>query len=258
VTVVPQEYQSLMQAAASATGIPVAVVDAQVNDESGFNPKAVSPTGAEGMFQFEPGTYDAVAQQAGVQPGSEFNPADEEKAYVVYMSQLLQQEGGSLDKALEAYNAGPGDLAAGSGYASGILSAANEPVSSSAGAATGAGDAQTTSALGDAVNIFGQVVNPLGSLEQILGANAGSSAEGAAATAAETVIGDMTGAAWQSFMTVTGISGVKDFMVRAGLIILGFVIVIIALVKLFDVHPVQNAVTIGKKAGNDAIGAAVL
>jgi len=257
---VPQEYQALMQAAASTTGIPVAVVDAQVNDESGFNPNAVSPTGAEGMFQFEPTTYNAVAQQAGVQQGTEFNPNDEEKAYAVYMSQLLQEEGGSLDKALEAYNAGPGDLAAGAGYASGILSAAGEAPTATAGTGTGTtgSGAQTTSALGDAVNIFGQVINPLGSLEQILGANAGNSVEGEAATAAESVIGDVTGAAWQSFMTTTGISGVKDFMVRAGLILLGFVIIIIALVKLFDVHPVQNTISLGKTAANTGLGAAIL
>jgi hypothetical protein len=254
---VPAQYESLLEAAAQATGIPESVVDAQVNDESGFNAQATSPTGAEGLFQFEPGTYNNVAQQAGVQPGTEYNPADEEKAYVVYMNQLLQEEGGSLDKALEAYNAGPGDLAAGAGYASSILSAANEPVTTTAGSGSGSA-AQDDSALGDAVNIFGVLVNPLGNIENLFGSAAGTSAEGEAAGAAESVIGDVVGAQWQAFMNITGISGVKDFMVRAGLILLGLIILIIGLVKLFDVHPVQNTVSIGKKAANDAVGAAIL
>jgi hypothetical protein len=254
---VPQQYQSLINEAAQESGIPESVVAAQVNDESGFNPNALSSTGAEGMFQFEPGTYNAVAQQAGVQPGTEYNPADEEKAYVVYMDQLLQEEGGSLDKALEAYNAGPGDLAAGASYASGILSAANESVTTTAGSGSG-GTAQTDSALGDAINIFGQVVNPLGNIESMFGTAAGNSVAGEAAGAAESVIGDVVGAQWQAFMNITGIAGVKDLMIRAGLILLGFVILIIGLVKLFDVHPVQNTVALGKSAANDAIGAAIL
>jgi hypothetical protein len=255
---VPQQYQSLVDAAAQGTGIPEPVVAAQWNEESGFNPYAVSPTGALGITQFEPTTYQSVAQQAGVPANSEFNPADEEKAYVVYMNQLIQEEGGSLDKALEAYNAGPGDLAAGASYASEILSAADEPASSSVSGGSSSGTAQTDSALGDAINIFGQVVNPLGNIENMFGTAAGNSVAGEAAGAAESVIGDVVGAQWQAFMNITGVAGVKDLMIRAGLILLGFVILIIGLVKLFDVHPVQNAVTIGKSAANAKIGAAVL
>jgi hypothetical protein len=254
-TAVPAQYQSLIEAAAQGTGVPETVVAAQVNDESGFNASATSPTGAEGLFQFEPGTYDSVAEQAGVQQGSEYNPDDEEKAYVVYMNELLQEEGGSLEKALEAYNAGPGDLAAGEGYATSILSAANEPTSATS---AGGGSAQTDSAAGDALNIFGIIVNPFGSLENLFGSAADTSVEGEAAAAAESVIGDVVGAQWQAFMNITGISGVKDLMIRAGLIGLGLILLIIGLIKLFDVHPVQNAVSIGKTAGNAKIGAALL
>jgi hypothetical protein len=238
---VPEQYVPLMQQAAQASKLPENVIEAQVNDESGFNPAAVSPAGAEGMFQFLPSTYDDVAQQAGVQPGTEFNPNDEEKAYVVYMDQLLQQEGGSVYKALEAYNAGPANLQAGSGYASSIMSAANEPVNTTAsGGATTGTQAQTDSALGDVINIFGQTINPLGGLEQAAGGSAISAAEGDVITSSETVIGDVISAGWQQFMGITGISGIKDFMVRGGLILLGIILVIIGLTKLLDVHPVQT------------------
>jgi hypothetical protein len=125
---VPEQYVSLLQGMSNATGIPYNVLAAQANEESGFNPNAVSPTGAEGWLQFEPSTYDAYANQAGVAQGTEFNPSDEAEVYDIYMKALLQQEGGSLQKALEAYNAGPGDLSAGASYANTILSNAGENV----------------------------------------------------------------------------------------------------------------------------------
>jgi hypothetical protein len=257
---VPVQYESLISAAAQSSGLPEPVVAAQVNDESGFNPNALSPTGAEGMFQFEPGTYDAVASQAGVQPGTEFNPVDEEKAYVVYMDQLLQQEGGSIFKALEAYNAGPGNLAAGSGYASGILAAADEPASATAGSGTGnTGGASTTSISGDVINLFGQVVNPLGNIESILGSNAGSGIAGEVSTAIDSSVNDIAQAQWASFMQITGISGVKDFMIRAGLLLLGLIIFIVGLVKVLDISPVQNTVEAGKTAaGTTGLGKVIL
>lgn len=126
---VPSQYQQYVTDAANKTGLPVAVVAAQANVESGFNPNAVSPAGAKGFWQFMPGTYNAVAKQAGVPQNTEFNVADETKAYEVYMNQLLAQEGGNVYKALEAYNAGPGNLPAGSAYAASILNAAGQPKS---------------------------------------------------------------------------------------------------------------------------------
>ena len=121
---VPSAYQPLIAEMSQGTGIPQSVEAAQANMESGFNATAVSSAGAEGWLQFLPSTYDAVAAQAGVQPGTEFNPADEAKAYVVYMNQLLSQEKGNLRNALAAYNAGPGNLSAGYSYADSILQAA--------------------------------------------------------------------------------------------------------------------------------------
>jgi hypothetical protein len=227
-----------------------------VNEESGFDPNATSPTGAEGMFQFEPSTYNAVAAAAGVQPGTEYNPNDEEKAYGAYMKELLQEEGGSIYKALEAYNAGPGDLSAGSGYASTILSNANESASATASggtAGTGGGGTGTPVQTGldwNPLNLFG--------IPTIIG-QAENSTYQAAENAAGDVISDVFNAAWQSFMNVTGISGFKDFMIRVGLILLGFTIFIVGLVKLIDINPVANAVDVGKTAAKDtAFGSIIL
>lgn len=117
---VPSKYRSDVATASRKTGIPAAVVAAQIREESGFNPGAVSPTGAEGIAQFEPGTWSSWGH------GSPFNAGDAFNAYAAYMSSLLKQEHGNLRDALAAYNAGPGDIQAGMGYANTILKAAGE------------------------------------------------------------------------------------------------------------------------------------
>jgi hypothetical protein len=208
---VPSNYQALVQAAANGTGLPFAVVAAQANEESGFNADAVSPTGAEGWLQFEPGTYNDVAAKAGVSPGSEFNPGDEEKAYVVFMNELLQEEGGSVFKALEAYNAGAGNLPAGAGYANTILSNAGAGTSITAGKGSSGGgaNAQLTSLNPNPLDLFGIP----STLEQ----------------GAESDIGTLLEDMGEGFLSAIGVSSVKDLLIRAGLIIMGAIIIIIGL-----------------------------
>ena len=117
-TAVPKQYQAMVNTAARALGISPAIVAAQINEESGFNPGAVSPTGAQGIAQFEPGTW------ASYGTGSPFNAANAFAAYATYMGTLLREFRGNVRNALAAYNAGPGNIQAGMGYADMILSAA--------------------------------------------------------------------------------------------------------------------------------------
>jgi len=53
---VPSQYQGAIDAAAAATGVPASVIAAMIQRESGFNPNAVSPTGAVGLMQILPST----------------------------------------------------------------------------------------------------------------------------------------------------------------------------------------------------------
>ena len=138
---VPSQYVQMVKDAAQKSGLPESVVAAQINLESGFNPNAKSGAGAEGIAQFLPSTFS----QYGT--GSPYNPQDAFNAYANYMSTLLKQEGGSVYKALEAYNAGPGNLGAGSGYASQILSAAKQPLSLGSKGGSGSGGGGILSAL---------------------------------------------------------------------------------------------------------------
>jgi hypothetical protein len=150
-----------VNAAAAALGISASIVAAQINEESGFNPNAVSPAGAEGIAQFMPGTFAEVGY------GSPFNVGDAFNAYTAYMGQLLHQEGGSIQKALEAYNAGPGNLGAGAGYASTILSNAGQPVTTTSSTDNAGGGGTTTPASIDPATLAEQY----GFTEAFLNAN---------------------------------------------------------------------------------------
>ena len=218
---VPSSYVSLVQEAASGTGLPYNVVAAQANEESGFNASATSSAGAEGWLQFEPGTYNAVAAQAGVPQGTEYNPSDETKAYIVYMNQLLQQEGGSIFRALEAYNAGPGNLGAGAGYANTIMAAAGTPTSATAGK-PGTQQAQTTAATFS-------FPNPLGIIDPMLNLFGLGSAGTAVGQGISTLAGDILKGLGQSFLNAFGIQNLKDGAERLGLILMGFILVIVGI-----------------------------
>lgn len=118
-TTVPAQYQGWVSQAASSTGLPPEIVAAQINQESGFSPSVTSPTGAQGIAQIEPGTWAGL----GIS-GTPYDPAAALRGYSKLMRQLLAQYHGNVRDALAAYNAGPGNIAAGYGYADKILSAA--------------------------------------------------------------------------------------------------------------------------------------
>lgn len=98
---VPARFAPAITAAAQRWNVSAALLAAQLYAESGFNPFAVSPAGAQGIAQFMPGT----ARSYGLD--NPFDPTAAIDAQGRMMRDLLRQFG-SVPLALAAYNAGPG------------------------------------------------------------------------------------------------------------------------------------------------------
>ncbi|WP_237237310.1 transglycosylase SLT domain-containing protein [Rothia nasimurium] len=108
---VPAEYVEDVKKAAEEAGLPVEIIAKQIQQESNWDPNAVSPKGAKGLTQFIPSTWEAIA------PGEDpFDPHASIAAQGRYMKQLKDQvqhlangDANQIVKlTLAAYNAGPG------------------------------------------------------------------------------------------------------------------------------------------------------
>src|SRR3954447_21691043 len=95
-------YDDLISEHSRLQGVRPDLVRAVMQVESGFNPYARSPKGAMGLMQLMP----ATAKQYGVRDA--FNPAENVRAGVAYLRQLLDRYDNNEALALAAYNAGPG------------------------------------------------------------------------------------------------------------------------------------------------------
>lgn len=104
------KYLSLAQDEWTKAGISPedqVILAAQIEQESGWNPNAVSPTGVRGIAQFTRGT----GKQFGVSWGSsEADIRSQFRGQAKYMSQLSSYYKGDMDKAITAYNAGQGTV----------------------------------------------------------------------------------------------------------------------------------------------------
>jgi murein DD-endopeptidase MepM/ murein hydrolase activator NlpD len=98
----PAEYQPLVQEAAAAEGVPPEILSALLQQESQYDPSAVSPAGAQGIAQFMPATA----------AGMGIDPLDPNQAIPAAAEYLRQQYDtfGSWELALAAYNAGAGNV----------------------------------------------------------------------------------------------------------------------------------------------------
>lgn len=98
---VPEAYAAKVAELSQRFDLSPSLIEALVWQESRWRPTAVSPVGARGLAQLMPGT----ARDLGVDPNDPFQNLE---GGARYLREQLDRFDGDLEKALAAYNAGPG------------------------------------------------------------------------------------------------------------------------------------------------------
>ena len=101
----PAEFEPIITSCSRQYGVDSALVKAVIHAESGYNPSAVSPKGAQGLMQLMPKTAQ------GLKVADSFNPSDNIRGGVRYLKFLLDTFKGNESLALAAYNCGLGSVA---------------------------------------------------------------------------------------------------------------------------------------------------
>ena len=98
------EIDAIIDRVGLALGVDPSLIRAVVRAESNYNPRAVSHAGAQGLMQLMPKT----SKEMGVK--DPFDPVENIWGGARYLKRMLDRHGGNVNKALAAYNWGPGNL----------------------------------------------------------------------------------------------------------------------------------------------------
>lgn len=98
-----EKYQDIIFRASEKYGVPENLIKGIITAESAGRNEARSPVGAKGLMQL----MDGTAKDLGVR--NSFDPEQNIMGGTKYIKQMLDKFG-SIDKALAAYNAGPGNV----------------------------------------------------------------------------------------------------------------------------------------------------
>ncbi len=98
------KFDDIINKASKTFGVDKNVIRSVILAESAANPKAMSNANAKGLMQL----IDSTASDMNVK--NIWNPEDNIFGGTKYLSKMLEQFDGDLEKSLAAYNAGPGNV----------------------------------------------------------------------------------------------------------------------------------------------------
>ena len=96
-----KKYDSIIGQASEKFNLEPSLVKAVIKAESGFDHKAVSKQGAQGLMQLMPGTADEM------EVDDPYDPTQNIFGGSKYLSKLMERYKNNIEHVLAAYNAGP-------------------------------------------------------------------------------------------------------------------------------------------------------
>lgn len=146
------QYQTQLQTASNTYGVPLNILDAVADHESGGNPNAISPTNPNGstdygLLQISSPNFPSL----GVNATTILDPQTNANAGASILAQDYNLTG-SWASALSMYNTGSPGSSVGANYASAVLAAANTTYANPAALSSGvAGTATVPTGTGTSV-----------------------------------------------------------------------------------------------------------
>lgn len=104
----PRAWPQQVGRAAKEKNVPAELVWAVMRRESAFYPGAISRSGAQGLMQVMPATWDWLAELQGEAPADPFDAHANVRYGVHYLGWLQDYFGGDLQLAVASYNRGQG------------------------------------------------------------------------------------------------------------------------------------------------------
>lgn len=109
-TLFPRPYWQDLTNSAATNSLDPYLVASLIRQESEFNPRAVSPANAHGLMQILPSVGKKLAKQVKLRPFATarlLEPQANLRLGTRYFRQMIDENGGEVEYALAAYNAGP-------------------------------------------------------------------------------------------------------------------------------------------------------
>ncbi|MEX2503145.1 MAG: transglycosylase SLT domain-containing protein [Trueperaceae bacterium] len=104
----PRAWPEVVEPAAAEEGVDPHLVWSVMRRESAYFPDAVSRSGAQGLMQVMPATWDWIAELLGEPPGDPFDPVTNIRYGTHYLGWLDRYFDGDLELSIASYNRGQG------------------------------------------------------------------------------------------------------------------------------------------------------